>query len=74
MATPARQIVRCSKGHLFLTSWYWWGSMKAVRLGPVRYQRCPICRHARLVRKVDGNSLTPSQREQAEQFDATGIL
>lgn len=33
-------IVRCSHGHLFTTTWIVGSSVKAVRLGPKRYQRC----------------------------------
>jgi hypothetical protein len=31
---PGRTVVRCSKGHLFTTTWIEGGSLRAVRLGP----------------------------------------
>jgi len=33
--------VRCSAGHLFTTIWIPLASLKSVRLGDRRYQRCP---------------------------------
>jgi hypothetical protein len=59
-------IVRCSKGHLFTTIWVPLGSFKAVRLGPRRYQRCPVGHHWALVRKVDPDTLTPAELEAAQ--------
>ena len=44
--------VRCSKGHTFQTNWSPFGSFKAIRLGPARYQRCPVGAHWSLVRPV----------------------
>jgi hypothetical protein len=58
-------VVRCSKGHLFTTIWIWGGSLKAVRLGVGRYQRCPVGRHWSLVRRVNVAELTPPEREAA---------
>jgi hypothetical protein len=31
---PGKTVVRCSKGHLFTTTWVEGGSLKAVRVGP----------------------------------------
>jgi hypothetical protein len=45
--------VRCSAGHLFTTIWIPLGSVKAVRLGPVRVQRCPVGHHWARVRRLD---------------------
>jgi len=59
-------IVRCRKGHLFSTIWIPYASLKAVRLGPWRYQWCPVGRHWSLVRPVDVNALSPDQLRQAE--------
>ena len=43
-AIPGQTVVRCSRGHLFVTTWVEGGSLRAVRLGPTtRYQRCPTC-------------------------------
>lgn len=58
-------IVRCRLGHLFTTMWIPLASFKAVRLGPWRYQYCPVGKHWSLVRPVNEAELTPEQREQA---------
>jgi hypothetical protein len=59
-------IVRCSKGHLFTTIWIPLASLKAVRLGARRYQRCPVGHHWSMVRRVDGDELDPAEREAAQ--------
>jgi hypothetical protein len=59
------KIVRCSAGHLYTTVWTWGGSMKSVRLGSRRFQRCPVGRHWALVRAVDPASLSAQEREAA---------
>lgn len=58
-------IVRCRQGHLFTTVWVPLASFKAVRLGPWRYQFCPVGRHWSLVRPVREGDLTPEERQQA---------
>ena len=45
--------VRCSAGHLFTTIWIPLGSLKAVRLGGRRFQRCPVGRHWAMVTPLD---------------------
>jgi hypothetical protein len=60
---PGKTVVRCSKGHLFTTTWVEGGSFKAVRLGPLtRYQRCPIGKHWAIVHPVKSEDLTDEQR------------
>jgi hypothetical protein len=59
-------IVRCTKGHLFSTIWLPLGSLKAIRLGPKRFQWCPVGRHWTLVTAVNLNSLSPQELEEAE--------
>jgi hypothetical protein len=59
-------IVRCRQGHLFSTIWVPLASIKAVRLGPWRFQWCPVGRHWTLVRPVNINALSPEQLQQAE--------
>jgi hypothetical protein len=60
---PGRTVVRCSKGHLFETTWVEGGSLKAVRLGPLkRYQRCPVGQHWAIVRPVREEDLTDEER------------
>lgn len=60
-------IVRCRDGHLFTTLWIPGASLKAVRLGWYRYQRCPVGSHWTLVRPVNDADLTAEEREAAEQ-------
>jgi hypothetical protein len=57
--------VRCSRGHLYTSIWIPLGSIKAVRLGRTRYQRCPVGRHWAATERLDPATLTPEQREQA---------
>ncbi len=61
-----KTIVRCRQGHLFSTIWIPFGSLKAVRLGPWRFQWCPAGRHWSLVTPVNLSSLTPEELSQAE--------
>jgi hypothetical protein len=59
---PGRTVVRCSKGHLFRTTWIEGGSLKAVRLGSLtRYQRCPVGRHWAIVHPVKEADLTDEE-------------
>jgi hypothetical protein len=45
--------VRCRDGHVFTTIWIPLASLKAVRLGDRRYQRCPVGRHWSTVTPID---------------------
>ena len=45
--------VRCSAGHLFTTIWVPLASVKAVRMGPTRYQYCPVGHHWAMVRRLE---------------------
>jgi hypothetical protein len=58
-------IVRCRAGHLFTTIWIPLASLKAIRLGWWRFQRCPVGNHWTLVRPVNESELTPAQLESA---------
>ncbi len=58
-------IVRCSRGHLFTTLWIVGSSVKAVRLGARRYQRCPVCEKWRIVVPVPDDELTDEDRRVA---------
>ncbi len=60
-------IARCSRGHLFTTLWIPGASLKAVRLGFKRYQRCPVCRKWRIVEPVPDSELTDEDRLLAAQ-------
>ncbi len=67
----SRQLVRCSRDHLYYTTWWRWGSLKAARFGPVRWQPCPIEHRFRLTRKVD--PATVSADALAGAVDASGL-
>jgi hypothetical protein len=60
---PGTTVVRCSKGHVFTTTWVEGGSLKAVRLGLLtRYQRCPVGGHWAIVHPVKDADLTEEER------------
>jgi len=61
-------VVRCLKGHVFKSVWIPGGSFKAIRLGWVRFQRCPVGKHWTLVRPVKENELTDNERKSAEKY------
>ncbi len=62
-SVPGQTVVRCSRGHLFRTTWVEGGSLKAVRLGPLtRYQRCPVGRHWSMVHPVKDEDLNDEDR------------
>ena len=58
-------IVKCREGHLFTTIWIPGASLKSLRLGPVRFQRCPVGRHWTFVVPVKTPSLTEAQQREA---------
>lgn len=64
----ANTIVRCRAGHLFTTLWIPGASLKAVRLGWYRFQRCPVGNHWTLVKPVKDADLTAEEREAAEHL------
>ncbi|HVC78321.1 MAG TPA: hypothetical protein VND96_17565 [Candidatus Micrarchaeaceae archaeon] len=59
-------IVRCRQGHLFTTLWVPLASIKAVRLGWARVQRCPVGNHWSLVVPVNKASLKPEEIDFAQ--------
>ncbi len=62
--------VRCRERHLFTTIWLPGISVKALRLGPWRLQRCPVGRHWSLVTPVRRSALTEDElRAAAETHD-----
>ncbi|MGA2454136.1 MAG: hypothetical protein ABSG93_11510 [Solirubrobacteraceae bacterium] len=73
MATTARMSwkerfdrpVRCHDGHLFTTIWIPWLSLKAIRLGGRRFQRCPVGHHWATVVRLDRASAAPADLETA---------
>jgi hypothetical protein len=60
-------VVRCRQGHLFTTVWIPGVSVKAVRLGWWRFQRCPVGGHWSLVAPVRESELTAEQRRSAAE-------
>jgi hypothetical protein len=66
-------IVRCSRGHLFTTLWIVGSSVKAVRLGSKRYQRCPVCEKWRIVVPVLDDELTDEDRRVAAAHHDTKL-
>jgi hypothetical protein len=55
-------VVRCRRGHLFTTIWVPGASVKSLRLGWSRLQRCPVGRHWALVTPVREADLTDEER------------
>ncbi len=60
-------VVRCRDGHLFTTLWIPAVSVKALRLGPWRVQRCPVGHHWTLVTPVKEAGLTPQELQAARE-------
>ncbi len=58
-------VVRCREGHLFTTLWIPGVSVKAARLGPWRFQRCPVGPHFSLVTPVAESTLSEDERRSA---------
>ena len=55
-------IVRCRSGHLFTTIWIPGVSVKSIRLGWWRLQRCPIGDHWSIVSPVKEADLSEDER------------
>lgn len=60
-------VVRCRQGHLFTTIWIPGASLKSLRLGWWRFQRCPVGRHWTLVTPVKEADLTEEERRVAAE-------
>jgi hypothetical protein len=58
-------IVRCRRGHLFTTLWIPGVSFKALRLGWMRFQWCPVGRHWSLVTPARDSELTGNEERHA---------
>ena len=61
-------IVRCREGHLFTTIWVPFVSFKAIRLGMVRFQRCPVDGRLTFVTPVRDADLTEQERAEAARY------
>jgi hypothetical protein len=57
--------VRCSAGHLYTSIWIPLASLKALRMGTYRIQRCPVGHHWAKTYSLDPATLTDEQRAQA---------
>ena len=66
-------IVRCRDGHLFVTTWLPMMSFKAIRIGLVRIQHCPVGDHVTAVRLMRAEDLTPAQRLEASRHHDSGV-
>ena len=66
-------IVRCRDGHLFTTTWVPLVSLKAIRLGMVRFQYCPLCDRPTFVTLMRDSDLTATERQIAALNRDTGI-
>lgn len=60
-------IVRCQQGHMFTTIWIPGASLKSVRLGWWRFQRCPVGHHWTIVRPVRESDLGERELREARQ-------
>jgi hypothetical protein len=60
-------VVRCRQGHLFTTIWIPGGSLKSVRFGWWRFQRCPVGHHWSVVTPVKTVELTEQERRSASE-------
>jgi hypothetical protein len=60
-------IVRCRQGHLFTTLWIPGVSLKALRLGLWRLERCPVGHHWTVVTPVRASDLTDAERRTARE-------
>lgn len=60
-------VVRCRQGHLFTTIWIPGASMKSLRLGPWRVQRCPVGHHLTVVTPARESELTEDDLRNARE-------
>jgi hypothetical protein len=58
-------VVRCRRGHLFTTIWIPGASLKAIRLGWWRIQRCPVGQHWSIVTPVKESELSDEEKQLA---------
>jgi hypothetical protein len=60
-------IVRCRAGHEFTTIWVPAASVKSLRLGPWRFQYCPVGKHWSVVTPVNRADLSAEQLQLASE-------
>ena len=66
-------IVRCRQGHLFTTIWIPGVSVKSIRLGWWRLQRCPVGMHWSIVAPVREAGLTDDEKRAAHEHQDVRI-
>jgi len=66
-------VVRCRRGHLFTTLWVPGGSLKAIRLGWWRFQRCPAGHHWGWVTPARVSDLSQEDRALAARHHDVAI-
>lgn len=66
-------VVRCRQGHLFTTVWLPGASLKALRLGWWRFQRCPVGSHWSVVTPVRESDLSRRERRMAREQKDTWV-
>ena len=66
-------VVRCRDGHLYTTLWIPAASVKSLRLGPWRVQRCPVGNHWSLVTPVRRSELSDAELAEAAQHHDTRL-
>lgn len=71
---PTYVPVICSEGHVYGSVWVPLASLKAIRLGNRRLQRCPICGRFRMTRRVPPEEQTPEVLAAAEQRHDTRLF
>jgi hypothetical protein len=59
-------VARCHDGHQFTTIWIPGASVKALRLGRWRFQRCPVGHHWSIVTPVRKADLSRGERRKAD--------
>jgi hypothetical protein len=59
--------VRCRRGHVFTTIWIPGASLKSVRLGWWRIQRCPVGKHWSIVSPVKESDMSLRERLSARR-------
>jgi hypothetical protein len=66
-------LVRCRSGHVYTTIWIPGVSVKSLRLGWWRVQRCPVGHHWALVTPVRESELTAEDRSLAREHQDSRI-
>jgi hypothetical protein len=67
-AVGGNTVVRCRRGHLFTTIWIPGASLKSIRLGWWRIQRCPVGNHWSIVVPVREGDLGRRDRRRAHEI------